>query len=819
MRSIPRALSFHKKLLTVFFLCSIVPLVIVAFFVSARVQLTYTSTLLSTFESKASDHERLVNSFVESNKLWVRTLASQDLLLTEVETIASQSAASANTHSLLSSQKLFASLTSITAENPFIDRLYIIDNAGKILISTSTNDIGNVVGNPSFLSVLPRSGQSSVGAIYVASNGKRRIPFAAPLIRKRDQRLVGVLVVELHGAVIQSLLSDSGEGGGKQDSYLLDQEGRLLTKIAGIDDTQPIFTEPYESCRKGIPSPRGEWIGTMGEKVFGVSRCIRVDDMMWTLSIERPTREAYAVGNQLSLIILGVAAGVSLFVFFLIYWLSKSLTRPIALLSQGAKKFGQRDFKHRIELATGDELETLANSFNEMANQIEGHIADLQNERDRLEMQKKRLDISASLLLRRDLDLRSTYELLELEKERIAFERNKLEIILGGVRDAVIAVDPSRKIISLNKAAEVLLGAPLAQLTGKPLDAIVRFTHQDEVLAPQVYCPDQVKGHEGVVFSREGVRMDVMRVQAQSGSPDGVAEANESKSINLTVGQIREATEFDLGAILTMHDVTDERQLEEMKLDFVSMAAHELRTPLTAIIGYIELLRLDGVEKLSEQQHVFLDRLSVSSQILRTLIDNLLNVSRIEQGTFKIEVVPTDMVNLIVEQVKNFENQIRAKHQTMVFVPPQQKPGSVMADPVRINQVLANLIANAIAYTPEGGTISIELKEQDGMVQTMVRDTGIGIPKDALSKLFTKFFRVTGVLEQGSKGNGLGLYITKSIVLMHKGTIGVESELGRGSTFIFTLPVASAGDLAHFRNGAKYASLRPSGMNGIIVKA
>lgn len=807
MQIIPRALSFHQKLLAIFFLSSIVPLVVVAFFVSERIQSTYTSTLLSSFESKATNHERLIHSFVESNTLWVRTLASQDLLLTEVESIASQS--------LQQSQKLFASLTSVASENPFIERIYIVDGTGRILISTSTNDIGKQIKLEPFLTVPMRDGQPYIGAIYAAANGKRRILISSPLMRKRDRYPVGVLVVELHRSVIQSLFAGSTESDSKQDSYLLDQDGYLLTKTEAMDEAKPVHTAPFVSCQRSTASPRGEWVGTMGEKVFGVSRCIRVDDMIWTLSIERPTREAYAVGNQLTWIILGVAAGVSMCVLLLIYWLSKSLTKPIRLLSYGAKKFGLGDLKHRIYLSTGDELETLAVSFNEMANQLEGHIADLRSDRDRLEVQKKRLDVSASLLLRRDLDLRSTYDQLELEKERIAVQRNKLEIILGGIKDAVIAVDPARKIISCNKAAEVLLEQRLAEVLGKPLEAIVNFTDNEEVVPAQVYCPIATEGAEGVIFAREGLRMDIATSLA--------SDVAVTKYINLTVGQIREGTAVDLGAILTMHDITAERQLEEMKLDFVSMAAHELRTPLTAIIGYIELLRLDGIEKLSDQQRIFLDRLSISSQTLRTLIDNLLNVSRIEQGTFKIDVIPTDMDSLIRNQVNNFENQIRAKHQTMTFVPPQggtsRYPPKVMADPVRINQVLANLLANAVTYTPEGGTITVELKQEDPMVRIFIRDTGIGIPKDALPKLFTKFFRVTGVLEQGSKGNGLGLYITKSIVRMHNGTISVESELGKGSTFTFTLPIATEADLARYKERAKkYAALRPSGANGMIIR-
>jgi len=251
-----------------------------------------------------------------------------------------------------------------------------------------------------------------------------------------------------------------------------------------------------------------------------------------------------------------------------------------------------------------------------------------------------------------------------------------------------------------------------------------------------------------------------------------------------------------------------------MKLDFVSMAAHELRTPLTVIRGYAELLNSELGDKLSPEHQEHLHRLEFNAANLGTLIDNLLNVSRIERGSYKIEPQSLDLVSLVKNAVTDLLDQANSKGQNLSFVESAEKIPMVMADSSRINQVISNLITNAITYTPVGESIKVSVTPQGSLVSVSVQDTGIGIPKEALSKLFTKFFRVSSVLEQGSKGTGLGLFISKSIIAMHGGEINVESEVGKGSTFSFTLPVATSAQTA--QSAAQFGGLTKTG-KGIMI--
>jgi signal transduction histidine kinase len=279
-----------------------------------------------------------------------------------------------------------------------------------------------------------------------------------------------------------------------------------------------------------------------------------------------------------------------------------------------------------------------------------------------------------------------------------------------------------------------------------------------------------------------------------------VAGRGREAWVNLAAVQIAEGRSVDLGCLLTLHDVTAERQLEEMKLDFVSMAAHELRTPLTSIQGYLSVLMTQAARKLTPEERTFLSRVKISADQLVALVENLLSVSRIEQGALTVHLTPTDWLPLVTQTVADFAHRAREKKITLTLRRPPRSLPKVLVDPLRITEVLTNLLSNAMTYTQPGGRVQVSLEVQPGAVVTHVTDTGPGIPKEALPKLFTKFFRVAGKLEQGSKGTGLGLYISKAIVEMHRGRIWVESELGKGSTFSFALPVASTGQEEHARD-------------------
>ncbi len=364
----------------------------------------------------------------------------------------------------------------------------------------------------------------------------------------------------------------------------------------------------------------------------------------------------------------------------------------------------------------------------------------------------------------------------DLHREKIVAEaeRNKLKVVIASINDGIIAIDLNRKIILANKSVQNITGYSPEQLYGKKVPEMITFFENETRLDEKDLCIMKEGGFEGVLLHKENLRL--------------IGNNNQEKKVGIKVSQITEAKDVNLGCIMTLYDMTKEQEVEDMKLDFVSMAAHELRTPLTSIKGYTEILKDDFAKYLDDTGNLYLKRLSISCANLGSLIDNMLNVSRIEKNIFKVETEKIDILPIIQNVIDAINEQATAKEQQIIFERPPISLPFVLADGFRISQVITNLLSNAINYTQRGGIIKVSAKEVNNSVEISVTDNGQGIPKEAQPKLFTKFFRVSGPLDRGSKGTGLGLYISKTIIEMHKGEIHLTSEPGKGTTFTFSLP-------------------------------
>lgn len=351
---------------------------------------------------------------------------------------------------------------------------------------------------------------------------------------------------------------------------------------------------------------------------------------------------------------------------------------------------------------------------------------------------------------------------------------SKLSAILSSLPQAIIAVDQNKNIIFLNDTTEKITGLQQSQVEGKPLQDSLKFCFNSEEINSDEYCPTKPPQKDGIVYSQESVQL--------------ISTKGATLSVNLLSIQTQESFHAGVGCILNIQDNTAQKELEEMKLDFVSMAAHELRTPLTAIKSYLSVFIRDNKDNFNDEQNTYLNRINISAQRIIALVENLLSVSRIEKGAFTMNTEKLSWNQVVSEVIDDLKNQSADKNQILEFIPPSETL-YIKADKFRIAEVLANLISNAIQYTPPNGQIKVWVEKQNDQLITHIQDTGEGIPEPAQKNLFTKFFRVSGKLEQGSKGTGLGLYISKSIVEMHHGKIWVESELGKGSTFSFSLPL------------------------------
>lgn len=239
--------------------------------------------------------------------------------------------------------------------------------------------------------------------------------------------------------------------------------------------------------------------------------------------------------------------------------------------------------------------------------------------------------------------------------------------------------------------------------------------------------------------------------------------------------------------------------VEQARLEFIDFVAHELKQPMTAMQGYAKMLLLDIGGELNDTQRQFVEVINSNADRMGKLVNDLLEISRLEAGRTKLELAPVELGQIVDETLANCLAEVEARQHTLEVESPENLP-PVMGDRERLVQILTNLLSNAYLYTPKGGTIRVDVGWPEGPalppdhLQVSVSDTGIGISPHDLGRLEEKFFRADHELVHEQPGNGLGVPISRHLVELHGGKFMVESEPGKGSTFRFTMPIAPWGE-------------------------
>lgn len=373
------------------------------------------------------------------------------------------------------------------------------------------------------------------------------------------------------------------------------------------------------------------------------------------------------------------------------------------------------------------------------------------------------------------LQFQSKNQDLSQRLNRSSLQINQLLASLDGTTDGIIILDTSRKVLFLNRNAQILTETKPLESFGKDFDEVFKFYRQKDLLNGFDICPNILDlKDERLVLDEHALKI--------------VTKSGKENLINLTSHVTQEAHRVNIGVILTLHDLSKDKDIENMKSDFVSMAAHELRTPITSIHGYLDVFLKENQDKLTPDGRDLLSKVAIATQQLQGLVENLLAVSKIERGALRTNMERVDYLTTVKQIVDEINVRARDKNIKLTLELPKMDSISIEADKVRIGEVVMNLLSNAINYTPANGSIKVWMETDADSVTTHIQDSGQGIPKEAIPHLFGKFFRVVQKLGQESKSNGLGLYITKSIIDLHHGRIWVDSEVGKGSTFSFTIP-------------------------------
>jgi len=348
------------------------------------------------------------------------------------------------------------------------------------------------------------------------------------------------------------------------------------------------------------------------------------------------------------------------------------------------------------------------------------------------------------------------------EKVRLISEgKSRLEAVLANMTSGVLFINKKGRMDLVNLAAEQFLCITGKGSIGLPHDAVIKHPELSATIS---------KALESEQLVEQEIKISCL----------------QETSLDVIISPIRnEAGEFT-GVVAVLHDITEMRRLERMRKEFVANVSHELKTPVTSIKGFTETL-LDGAMDDRETCREFVEIIDSEADRLQRLIGDLLELSRIEAKKVALKCVPADVSSVIRNTVSNFQGQIEKAGLKLDFTLPE-KPVMAEIDRDIVQQVLVNLVDNAIKYTPAGGQIEIEVMEKEHDIVIVVRDTGMGIPPEDINRVFERFYRVDKARSREKGGTGLGLSIVKHLVDIHGGTVGVNSAPGQGSEFFFTLP-------------------------------
>jgi PAS domain S-box-containing protein len=411
------------------------------------------------------------------------------------------------------------------------------------------------------------------------------------------------------------------------------------------------------------------------------------------------------------------------------FYLTNKIVKPIYDLIDKIKRISEGDYSQQLDIAGKDEIGELAREFNTMTEKLK------------------------------------SYELLNIKK--LKTEKQKAEAIVESISDGIIVTDEANRLILVNRAAEKALGINEAEALNRHFLEVIKHEDMFELI-------NNIKAGKNANYKKY---IDIT-----------ISIDNRIKHYRVNAKPIKDKEQNNIGVVVLMQDITKLKEVDQMKSDFVSTVSHEFRTPLTSIGMAVGLL-LDKVPgSINDEQYELLEAIKEDNERLKNLVSDLLDLSRLESGKIHMDIQSYDLDKIVNHAIKPFYIQAKEKN-ISIKVNIKDNLSKVKADFNKISWVLTNLIGNAIRYTPKDGTgkITINAKQTANKMLISVSDNGNGIPEEYQQKIFEKFIQVKDGDRENTGGTGLGLAISKEIIKAHGGEIWVQSKVGEGSTFYFTL--------------------------------
>ena len=412
------------------------------------------------------------------------------------------------------------------------------------------------------------------------------------------------------------------------------------------------------------------------------------------------------------------------------FFLSRLISRPVTELKKAALQIAEGNYEVQVPVRGSAELALLADQFNQMAAKLR--------------------------------------KFHEMNIGKIIAEKLKSDAIIQSVDDGIIVVDDRLVIDNINPKAALIFGVHKDSLLGKHFFEAVRDERLFHLLKESVASGSPPQLREGE---------DMFTITAEGGS----------QHYQFSIMPMQSSSHAIQGVVLLLRDITRLRELDRLKSEFVLTASHELRTPLTSVSITMDLLMETAAEKLTDRERELVAACHEDVQRLRALVNDLLDLSKIEAGKLDLAFERVQPGFLFDQALAVVTPQAEAKNIELKLEVLEDLP-AVKIDPNKIVWVMVNLLANAVRHTPEGGHIRVKGERVGGQVHLSVSDDGEGVPYEIQSRIFDKFVQVKR--DGSAGGSGLGLAICKEVVRAHRGTIWLDSVPGQGSTFTFTIPIA-----------------------------
>ncbi|MCS7203602.1 MAG: ATP-binding protein [Thermodesulfovibrio sp.] len=553
-------------------------------------------------------------------------------------------------------------------------------------------------------------------------------------------------ILTLDSATIQAMIDQFLDIEGVAYVFVIDSTGEIIshtftpaipseikqiahTHKSGIKD---VYIEGMGNFLD-IVSPITE--GSIGYVHVGMNKTI-ITQKMWLV-----------LSRQLTLLLLIFLLSVTL-----AYFMVNKISQPLNKLTEYAKKLLTHDFDAKVDINSKDEIGLLAQTMQSMANNINEVF-------DRYEFALKDA-------------------VLELQ-DTLAY----LTTIIDNMADGLIVVDKDGIVSHVNPAASEMFGKQEFEMVGKNIKIL--DPELDKLVNKSLIKEEVVSTEINLVDGRVG------KAVAKSIKKEYFSEESEAKGL--------------LGSVILIRDITQEKEIDRLKTEFITVVSHELRTPLTSILGFVEIINKKFNDTIISQLNLADEKiLKVANKInknlniilsegerITSLIDNILDISKLESGQIYWKFEETSIQEIIINAYKALSSLFEQRGlPCYIEIQPNLPP--ITVDKERIIQVVINLLSNAIKFT-EKGYVKCKASLNGKEVLVSVEDTGIGIPESEKDKIFEKFKQVGDLIRSKPKGTGLGLAISKQIIEAHGGKIWVESEVGKGSTFYFTISLENRG--------------------------